>query len=178
LITSKQIITVGEEWNKYFKSGKYSTDIYLNPTSSDMKELYSKIDSSINPKKEVRFIADARKHDVYVWDAGFANHSDVGKSYGFHRQTFFDEPPYVFDGFGLLSRGKIVGEFYGGTAVNLIQALGFLVVKQKGSLQSDALIKEIRPFFKYDWTFIDRYVSGISQKIEQQKVIFMSWINK
>jgi hypothetical protein len=42
VITSKQIINISEEWDRTVKNGSLTADVYLNPTSTDLKEIYKK----------------------------------------------------------------------------------------------------------------------------------------
>jgi len=74
MITSNQINKVLEDWDRSVKNGSLSAEVYTNPTSSDLGELNASIDKSLNPKKEVRFIADSKAQKVYVWDSSLLTH--------------------------------------------------------------------------------------------------------
>jgi hypothetical protein len=186
MITSKQIITLSEEWETSFTYGNHLIDIFVNPTSSDIKELFSKLDVKINPKKEIRFIANAKTKKVYIWDASLVHHAEVSHKLGFSHPGEYDglitsEPPYIFDGFGYLSSGKIVGQNENGSISDIKIALNAkLISKGKKSKQNYWFIEEwisrFNAIFYWDWSFIDRYVPGFSRNILTLKEQFLNWM--
>lgn len=93
----KSIMSLHEDW---FKSGKgtYGSDftIYVNPTSSDYKEL------SKAGVKFVRFVADSKSQKVYVVDDKTLLHYDLEKF------AHVDPSGIVLEGYAALYNGKIV----------------------------------------------------------------------
>jgi hypothetical protein len=175
VITSKQIINISEEWDRTVKNGSLTADVYLNPTSTDLKEIYKKMASN-NPKKEIRFIADAKDKKVYVWDASLAPHSYVSHSLGFDTSKWLDEPPFVFDGFGYLKNGYINPTFTHGTAKNISDLRLSEFTKSRTPSYHNSMIKEVEDFYNCNWSFIDKYIPNCSSFIDRKKREFLIWL--
>lgn len=185
MITSKQINNLLEDWDRSIKYGKLSIDIFTNPNSSDLKELYSRL-SKDNPRKEIRFIANAKDKKVYVWDAALVHHDAVSQQLGFTSggpsRGLINHPSYALDGFGIISGGKILGEDNNGTISDLKTSLQYnLIDKGKKSKldywsyeEWESRIKEV---FNWNWSFIDSFVSGYNQYLNKIKSDFIKWEN-
>jgi hypothetical protein len=184
MITSRQINKLFEEWDRTVKDGNKSIDLFLNPTSSDLKEIYSKM-SSNNPNKEVRFIANAKApQKVYMWDAALAVHYAIAYVLGLERgPASFDEPVFVFDGFGYLRGGKVIPVFSHGTAKNIVDTE---YARFSGKSKTPPKVipdwasdyDTLEEFFKYNWNFIDRYVPGVSSYINNERTKFLAWLKR
>jgi len=95
MITSKQILSLTEDYFDTKNVNGYPLLIYVNPT---LKEV---IDASTFSKKmlhynEIRFVADNKKQKVYVWDSGLCYHSKVRASLGYTED--FQKTPHLLNG--------------------------------------------------------------------------------
>ena len=180
MITANQIISISEEYDKLVRDGNKLIDLFVNPTSSDLKEIYSKM-SSNNPNKEVRFIANAKTQKLHVWDAALAVHYAMAYALGLSRGPgSFDEPTYAFDGFGRLSGGRIIPTFNHGTAKNIVDT-EYTRYSGKSKLPPKVIpdwvtdSDSLEEFFRYKWDFIDKYVPGINSFINKERDKFIAW---
>jgi hypothetical protein len=178
MITSKKILKISEEWFRSVKNGNITANVYINPGSSDITELYKSAALANRPgNPPVRFIADSKTQKVYVWDAYYAYHDDVAKILGFSRPNeYLDEPPFVYDGYGKISQGKLIGNDEHGTTSNLDSLLGSLEgndIRYFSDRQIKSRIDILRTVFSYNWTFIDKYLTGFSKFIEKRKHRFI-----
>jgi hypothetical protein len=179
MITSKQIIKISEEWFCNVKNGNISASVYVNPGSSDIKELYKRAELANRAgSPAIRFIADSRSpQKVYVWDAYYAYHNDVSKVLGFSRPNeHLDEPPFVYDGYGKISSGKLIGNDTFATTLNIDNLLNSLEVDNSRHLSNKQIkdrIDILRSIFSCNWTFIDRYIPGFNKIIEKRKQKFV-----
>ena len=105
MITSKQIIKLSDEFVSDVKgnSGAY-TGLFVNPTSTDFKDLFKNVKSS-----SVRFIADNNNKKVYVWDSYLAIHSRILDELSLYsRYTRRNDSDLFISGVGQLIGGKVV----------------------------------------------------------------------
>ena len=177
MITSYQIIKICEDWFTSTMVYGHQVDIYENPGSSDLVKLTKNIN---NPKKRVRFIANADSpQKVYVADALQILHTNMLTTLGIkNRHT--SPPSNLAVGEGIITGGKItlvddikVAEnLYGG-----IERLSNLVshLSQSGK-DIDKEKNWLSEVFKYNWSFLDRYVSGTGQAINHEKQRFVDWL--
>jgi len=171
VITSKYIIDISEEWSKSAHTpGGGVCDIYENPGSSDVKELYQNIKGS---DKLVRYITDARVSKVYVWNASLNIHDSVRREYGLGDSGQPLRTPYVIEGFGKISGSRIVSvsRDLEGTIAKLKSGLKFLldweiskrldpdVVKNFLS-HTSYLLERFSGTFKFKWDFLGRHIAG------------------
>jgi hypothetical protein len=82
MITSKQIVKLSEDYFDTKNVNGHPLLIYINPS---LKEV---IESSTFSKKmlhynEIRFVADNKKQQVFVWDSGLCYHAKVRASLGY-----------------------------------------------------------------------------------------------
>jgi hypothetical protein len=155
----------------------HQVDIYDNPSNSDLVKLSKNIN---NPKKRVRFIANAESPQiVYVADALQILHTNMLTTLGI-KNRHSSPPSNLAVGEGIITGGKIVlvddvkvaENLYGG-----IERLSNLVshLSQSGK-DIDKEKDWLSEVFKYDWSFLDRYVSGTGQAISREKKRFMDWL--
>jgi hypothetical protein len=177
MITSKQIIKLCEDWYKSTMVYGHQVDIYENPGSSDLVKLSKNIN---NPKKRVRFIANAESpQTVYVADALQILHTDMLTTLGIkNRHT--TPPPNLAVGEGIIIGGKIVlieelkvaENLYGGIE-RLSNLVSHLLLSGKDVDKEKNWLSEV---FKYNWSFLDKYISGTEQVINHEKQIFLGWL--
>ena len=181
MITSKQVIKLSEDWFKDVKNGNITASIFVNPGSSDIRDIYKNaVSANRAGHPTIRFIADAKTHKVYVWDAYYAYHDDVATELGYVKPNeYLDEPPFVYDGYGKIVNGKIVGNDTHGTTSNIDSLLNSI---ETNHYLSDRQIKEridiLSPIFTYNWSFIDRYISGFTKFIQDRQQRFFILLSK
>jgi hypothetical protein len=66
MITSRQII---EAYHTGVRVGKNYVEVFKNPSKSELAKEFG--------GKEIRFLADPKRKDIYVWDAYIATHDDL-----------------------------------------------------------------------------------------------------
>lgn len=196
MITSKQIIKLSEEWFKNVTGymGK-PVPLFINPNSSDLKELFN---SSKGSKfgNLIRFVADAKTQNVYVGDGGLVIHNDILKSISLNSSVNFDTLPNIFMGYGILKQGKIYFEFNGNSSSNgfdPIERVTSMLNKLESSMfritsssnKNDKLIEMTKrkrewllSFFRFNWSFLNRYVIGTGPFLEKEKARFSEWKSK
>lgn len=113
--TSKQIIQIIEDWFTSAKVFGHPVDIFVNPGSSDYRELSNSIK---NQKKDIRYIVNLRPPGhVYMSDAMLLTHEDMLNS--INRQS----SDKIILGYGYISSSKIVTYRYPG-AITVIGGNG------------------------------------------------------
>ena len=63
-----------EEWFKRIKGGANSVDVFKNPSRKEFNEIISSTKHSNN---SVRFIADGKSKNLYVWEVYGSVHADM-----------------------------------------------------------------------------------------------------
>jgi len=90
------------------------------------------------------------------------------------------EPLSVFDGFGVLSAGKIVGQFEHGTTREILANIKALTPKSRNNFsksENDSFLRQVDSIItKCNWTFVDRYVSGFNAVVGDLKSKFSNWL--
>jgi hypothetical protein len=186
VITSKQIINISEEWFKSITGyGSVSIPMYVNPDSTDIKELYKSFKTS---DRLVRFIADAKGPKVYVWDGTQAIHLQGLKTLGLNYNDVFSSPSMLM-GYARIKSGKIVHEPDARDPIEYIsinvRSLNSYVmwypsddIKTKQQFGKDISNSYfyVTQFFNYNWSFADKYISGIGSYLNQEKTKFQSWV--
>lgn len=166
MITSKQIISLSEEWlmsiSSPFKPNT-SVDIYVNPTSSDLLELKK---LTIN---YVRFIADSNTKKVYVWDGDSLLHAQAAKRLNLSRQIDFYQsiPDNTLIGTATIRNGKLYAK-YSDYFYQIIQDLN----RYKSEVTSGSYLEKKLNYFltikdKFNWvsSYID--ISEITNMISR-----------
>lgn len=154
MITSKQIIKISEDWLKSVVSDYSSlpTDIYCNPGSSDIKELYQK-----SSKHEVRFLVDGKTKNVYVWNAETALHQTVAKKLGLLDRLGYDKSwtesnTDVLIGNGLVSNGSITM-----SSSNLLDPI--IAIASKGQeYKNYENVKYMKRLISNNWSWLSKYI--------------------
>ena len=191
MITSKQILR--EIWSSSPIISGHQVDVFENPSSSDIKELFMSIKGT---EKQVRFFADFNKQKVFVWDAFIALHKEVLKT----TRCYTETKPTIMMGFGIVGGGKIVlddgvitGASVGVTFFDSgeeLEGLSDLIdllygyydgslsnseVKKKYGEEISTQVNWLLEIFKYNWSFVDKYISGVKQSINKEKKRFEDW---
>jgi hypothetical protein len=190
VITSKQIITLSEEWFKSITGyNSVSVPMYVNPDSTDIKELHKAFKTS---DRLVRFIANAQSpQKVYVWDGTQAIHLQGLRALGLNNYSAAYSAPSLLMGYARIQSGKIVHEQNEKDPIEhislCIRSLSSYVmwypsdmVKTKQMFGKDISHNYVyaTQFFKYDWSFADRYISGLGSYLNQEKTKFQSWVKE
>jgi hypothetical protein len=165
VITSKQILSLSEDYSKSVKVFDKQVDIYKDPTSSDLTALNKSARENQYIKDQLRFIADAKDKSVYVWNAELAIHNEVRKTLGFPLENNWT--PWLVDGLGKIAGGRLQMYIWDKFEIHLDE------VNKKS--KKDILRTWFEKTFAYNWSFADRYVSSFSVKMtyyenEYQKV--------
>lgn len=192
MITSNQIIKLSEDWFKSVRGYKNeSVSIFVNPDSSDLKELAMSVKES-RFNNLIRFVADAKNQKVYVADGGLLIHGNITSGMGYPTRVAAEKLSNMCFGYGTLSNGKITfinrdnDEFkFASRFRSLTVASKFISLSKKSNQVTkmiDVYFKDllqsynwINNFFTYNWSFVDRYLSGFSSYINQEKLKFESW---
>jgi hypothetical protein len=188
MITSNQIITLSEEWVKsVITPGDEKCDVYENPGSTDIKELYQLGNNLI------RYVADAKSQRVYVWSAMLALHDTVRVSLGLGHSgpNAYKDTPYVIEGFGQISGSKIVTVFrkHEGTLYHREEALQALLdwerfipldpdnVKEKLRLREYTL-STLSAILNYNWSFVDKYIVGDGARLKKLQTDYQGFLTR
>ena len=191
MITSKQIIGLSEEWFKNVHGFKnQSVPIYINPDSSDLRELIKSVKET-DFHNLIRFVADAKTRKVYVADGGLILHANLTLAIGFSRLEM-ENFPYCCLGYGTLSGGKIRFDSKDNEEFKLFNTFRSLrvasdtlrLIKKSNNFNRPVdkwqrnLIQSynwINSFFTFNWTFLEKYIIGFSSYFNQEKTKFESW---
>jgi len=184
MITSKQIINLSED---RLTSGSSSV-IYANPTSSDIQELAQSLKSS--KIESIRFAADANKQIVYVANNGLIITGSGPKTVMILDNDKISHPPNILYGNSSLSGSSLTFKpsfLLKAQVTKYINSIEFSAVWLKGPnvpnrqkwLGSIRVFRAwLDRFFKYNWPFADRYVSGVSKFVSEEKVRLEEWNSK
>jgi hypothetical protein len=170
MITSKQIINLSEDWLKRVRGFKNTlVDIYDNPGSSDITNLTKSMVETGNTKKSIRFIADATKKTVYVWDAMLSSHVFVVMEVSNRNLS------QLLCGYGNIINGKIVCESLPDidSYVSMIKSENNRN-KRKSKMNLDILqfFNSVTRIFESNWNYLDRYISGSTSILNKYEIIF------
>lgn len=186
MITSKQISRISEG---VLTSGGPSEVIYVNPTSSDIQELAQSLKHSSIPEVIV-FAADAVKQKVYVANNGLIITGSGPKTVRPIDNDKIKHPPNILYGNASLSGNSLsykTSFIHIEQVIRYINSIEFSSVWLKGPnvpnrqkwLGSIRVFRAwLDRFFKYNWSFADRYVSGVSRFVSEEKVKYEEWIKK
>lgn len=168
MISSKFILQRLESFSKSGKVFGRSVDIFENPTSSDLKELSRQSKDFQRSLLEVRYIADAKKQKVFVFDAELAIHADVRTILDYSTEHY--KTSFLLNGEAKFQNGKL----YTLPQRNLISKSFFYF--QNYPSQVDKLYLE--EVLKYDWSWLEKYVIGIDSEIKTIKKTFGILVKK
>ena len=188
MITSKYIIELLEDWSKSAKVRGESVDIYENPGSTDIKEILKSVKGKSS--NLVRFIADAKPpQKVYVVAGYYAIHDDMRKALGRGSiNSEWKKIPYIIGGEGHIVNGQIIlsppEKYSEGESIDrLTDMISFLgQLGPKSITNSKDFIDINKPFiesiFSYDWSFVDKYISGFKEFLDSEKKEFSNFVKK
>lgn len=162
MITSNQIIKISEDWFGSIKAnlGSSIVDIYSNPGSGDYREM------SKAGIKNIRFLAVDNIKTIYVWDSIKAIHKEVANFLGGNIASSYNN-----DQKGILASNASLS----GGKPNYIHAdtISFALEELRQTrpradiVKSDA--KLMKNIFKFNWKWVDSYVTGTSSNISESK---------
>jgi hypothetical protein len=157
MITSKQIDKLFERFLTRHSSGWSSVDIFENPDSSDIKELYQS-----DKNHQVRFLADKDKKKVWVWNINSALHGEVSRVTGVYNSFNKIVPFGLFSGDGYIQNGKTV--MRNSDSLDLM----LRVVKADKNKEMVNEREYLNDILSDSWTWLSRYVdfSGFANKIK------------
>lgn len=193
MITAKSILQVEEEWFKNIIGyHNNSVPLYINPNSSDLKELFQSVKKS-NFNNLIRFVADSKVQSVYIGDGGLVLHTNILSAMNVGSSISMDILPNILMGYGVLKQGKIYYQFNGNLSSNNADPIE-RVTSNLNSLESsmfrimstpsrkDKLIENTkkkyewtRQFFSFNWNFLDKYIVGAGQFMNKEKSRFTNW---
>lgn len=148
MITSKQIIFLLESYYDSVNSGGRNIQIFVNPTPDDYKELNA---------KKVRFIADAKNKKIYVWNAYFAIHNAIAYKIGLEPRMEVD----LFSG---------ESDYYSNKLYMKESSRVRNYVKNRNDSSKEQ--KYLTNFFSQNWSWLDKYVDGAVQYVNDNKQKF------
>lgn len=187
MITSKQILKVSEDWVDNIKGYDTQIPLYVNPGSTDKKKMFQAYKISDH---FVRFIADGKQQKVYVWDGTQAIHYHAMRTLGLGDYSRVYEYPNILMGYAHLQNGNIIFDAKNKEPVDhlikSVQSLnsyllwGFSDKETKQRFGNDIKLNYnwISNFFRYNWSFLDKYISGLGTHINNEKSKFQEWCNQ
>jgi hypothetical protein len=144
MITSKQIVSVSEEYLLNKNVNGHELVVYLNPTKSEFQTLYKQGMSFGDP--DVRFVADAKTQRMYACTAYLARHADIRKLVGL--SPYSQQTPYAIDGYLHVS----------GNSVKMYSWEDFqLYLNDMKFKKAKDLNKHFATVLSYRWTWLDKY---------------------
>ena len=145
MITSKHVIKLCEEYFDIIKLDNVTVTVIKNPTANE----YIKYNL-----KEIRFLADNKTKDIYVWNAYYAAHSQVMNRLGFTDIRS-----------GYIYTGEAEGSGSGLPKIKGIATVEMYLRLDIGTLKMN--LKFLRKLFSVDWEWVDKYIVGASSYIKQ-----------
>ena len=189
IITSHQIENICEEWLKRSKVYSNEVDIYDNPGSSDITSLLKGMTNNSN--KVVRYVTDARKSTVYVWDASLSIHASIRSLLGLEDWSQSMLKPYAIDGFGNIRGGRIVSASSDGEGIfwKLEDSLRFISDWESKHKLNDVVVRDFLNHttdmrtrfdgvFNINWGFLGRYIVGADVIMNDFKNKYMKFMER
>lgn len=138
MVTSKQIVTILDSYKTGRKISDEFVTVYENPTSSDVAEIIRTASRDKRRIADIRFVADAKSQKVYIADGYLITHNEICAMIGI---PYFDTPWVRTGGLARLD----------GTNLRLFKA-------SMSNFSSES--------FKYDWSFVGKYIQGWSEALD------------
>lgn len=157
MITSRQILN--EEWLLKSNYGMISGDVFINPTSSDIKELYT-----VNKEHEIRFIIDNQQKKVFVWDV-WVLHGWVARDLGLFERFNNIYPDRLIPGVGKIVGGKIVFK-----EADIINTIIKVVGNKRNLFKNNDDWNYLKDMANQDWDWCKKYID-ISKLIDKIREI-------
>jgi hypothetical protein len=161
VITSKQIICLSEEYVALGIMFGKATPIYKNPSRSDFLEILRAAREEKHKVEEIRFVADTNSKTVYVADGYNIGHPEILKAVGLPSNRFAN--PQIQLGSASLNNGKA-------TVWSTRMESDYFYNKVKGDVE---LMNYYKKTYNYDWSWVDKYVSGFSNELKKGKDLFL-----
>lgn len=178
MIMSNQIIRLLEEWVMSVKVGSRICNFYVNPNSSDLKELFQSVKLS-NSGYQVRYIADAKTQKVYVWDSYLLDHFKACQA--LHLGDFYKycALPTTQIGYAVVSSGKL--SFYDSSPLDTM-ADSIFMIRELKYVRDELAFERFKnyerfliSFFNSNWGFLDRYIPGAARYFQQEKERYLQY---
>jgi hypothetical protein len=131
------------------KEFNQTSKILLNPDDAEINQLVKEAGNKYDDS--IRFIADAKTKNVYMFSGNWFTHSDAFRRIPEYSQysRSNDLPPHIFTGH----------------ASHKGQDLGISGSDKYNTLYADK--KELAGLSKYNWKFTVRYLSGVQDFIDK-----------
>ena len=140
----------------------------------------------------VRFIADAKAQKVYVAVGYYCIHDDIRKALGKGSiESEWKKVPYNAGGESTLVGGRLTldpveyNSNGGETLERLKTTIEYMskdIIKPSSIKNIGDFVTERKPFieavFNLNWSFVDRYISGFTTFMNQEKEIYETYIKK
>lgn len=151
MITSKQIITLSEEYVKTVKSYSNSFPVFENPSAKEIAEACKQSKAQWGTSN-IRFFADNNSKKVYIWDAYYSIHIGVARSLDFSDRCI-NHDPTLFFGSAKVDSGRAIIEDSDEIRAEQVNLAGsHQDIRDKGGLF-------FKRFFAINWSWVDRYIS-------------------
>lgn len=180
MITAKQVLKLSEDWFKNIPGFKnQSVPVFINPTSSDLIELYQSTKKS-NNSGLIRFIASPKDQNLYVWDAYLLVHTQVPSS-------LVVKGNISFYGIGVLSSGKIKYKVSHDSqpSTDINRLIEYTKTNDSDEYKIRSFGKyvhqdfdSLRRFYSYSWGFLTRVISGTDSFLLHEYNRLLSWYKK
>lgn len=179
MITANYIISISEDYVKLIPSGKEQVPVFVNPGSTDFKQLYQSCKQSKNVDFLIRFIADLQKQKLYVWDGMWATHHTALTSL-----SLLSSDKSLVYGWGLLKSGSVI--FDGmehitedidelKSYIGLSRNTSDMEMKQDYGKDIAKTVSYLNFVFSFNWNWLERYVKGINGFVNTNKQSFIKW---
>jgi len=116
-----------EEYIDLYKNWSGGVEVYINPTTDDLKEL--------RKADELRFTAEASTKNLFVWDASRCNHADMMDYLVKRKHVKSCNPRIALNPKFFNGRAEILGKKL--SIVDSDDFIFFTVVQLKGKLEKD-----------------------------------------
>ena len=154
---------------EYFTVGKVKGNlvtIYKNPTSDDIKEIVKTTDKSNRPI-QVRFFADWKNKNFYIWDGYIAIHKEIFK---LNLLSVPYSADFTFIGVAEVKNNTL--EFLSSDSIKEFINMVLLSDTPKKKKIDNWLVK----FFKLNWSWSYKYMTKFENFIEDNRKILDKWI--
>ena len=174
MITAKHICDISETYLKIVTSMGHKAPVFVNPTSSDFLSILksaAEYDGTARETECIRFVADANNGTVYCMEGYLITHDGLRQDVGL--PTDFVLTPWLFDGIGRIVNGKAKVDAWG--SWDKFEWIIKLINNKKVS--DVRLFKWLDNTFKYNWSFVDNYISGFSNMVNACKQRYIEATN-